>query len=109
MLKRTPRNYNGTNATTRHLGSILSGLLGKVSENFNERPDMILAAWPEIIGAQLAKMAEAVAFTEGVLEVRVKNSSLYSLLSQQDKPRLVQALRVRFPKVVIKTIRFKLG
>lgn len=108
-MVRTPKNYQGTLVTTRHLGSILPGLLEKVSENFSERPDLILAAWPEIIGAQMAKMARAQAFREGILEVKVSNSSLYSLLAQHEKQRLLEALRHRFPKVAIRAIQFRMG
>jgi hypothetical protein len=108
-VKRTPRFYNGKETTTHHLGQILPEVLRAVGVKFSDRPDLILAAWPEIIGAPLAKMAEAVAFDEGVLHVKVKNSSLYSLLNQQDRPRLLQALRQKFPNVNIKTILFRIG
>lgn len=70
---------------------------------------MILSAWPEIIGPRLAGMAEACAFNDGVLLVKVKNSTLYSLLSQSDKPKLINTLRQKFPNVSIKNIVFRIG
>lgn len=109
LRSRTPRNYDGCQVVTHRLNEILPSVLGKVSEAFQDRPDLILASWPEIIGTKLAPMTQAISFSEGILVVKVKNSSLYSLLSQNDKPRLVQSLRGKFPKVSIKTIQFRLG
>lgn len=106
---RTPRNYNSTQVVTHRLNEVLSVVLGQVSEAYKDRPDLILASWPEVIGPQLAPMTHAVSFLEGVLVVNVKNSTLYSLLSRNDKPRLLQNLRKMFPKVQIKTIHFKFG
>lgn len=107
--RRTPRNYDGREPTTHHLGSVLPAVLSQISVNFGDRPDLILASWPEIIGPNFASMTQAVAFENGVLIVKVKNSSLYSLLNQSEKPKLLSALRAKFSKVDIKTILFRIG
>jgi hypothetical protein len=107
--KRLPKNYDGSGVTSRHLRDLMPGVLDKITESFSDRPDLILAAWPDIIGSHLAPMTQAISFNEGILVVKVKNSSLYSLLSTREKVRLIQALRVKFPKVFIKTILFKIG
>lgn len=109
LYRRTPKNYNGTDVTTHHITALLPIVLAKVGEVYAERPDLILAAWPEIIGAKLAAMTQAVSFVEGVLLVKVKNSTLYSLLNQHDKPRILSNLRKKFPKMNIKTIVFRIG
>jgi hypothetical protein len=41
--------------------------------------------------------------------VKVKNSTLHSLLSQNDKPRILQLLRQQFPNAEIKNIYFRIG
>lgn len=87
----------------------MPAVLSRISETFSDRPDLILAAWDEIIGERLAPMTKAVSFVDGVLTVKVKNSTLYSLLSNHDKPKLLEALRAKFPKIKIKTILFKIG
>lgn len=87
----------------------MPAVLGKITETFIDRPDLIFASWPDIIGERLAPMTEAVSFIDGVLTVKVKNSTLYSLLSKNDKPKLVQALKAKFPKIPIKTILFRIG
>jgi hypothetical protein len=65
--------------------------------------------WPDVIGPKLASMTQAHSFVDGVLLVKVKNSTLHSLLSQNDKPRILNLLRKRFPNVEIKTIYFRIG
>ncbi|NDD57918.1 MAG: DUF721 domain-containing protein [Chlamydiae bacterium] len=109
FFSRTPKYYDGTAKTTKELSQILPDALRKLGANFEQRPDLILAIWPELIGEKLAPMTQAVSFVEGILTVKVRNSSLYSLLSQHEKPKLVKALRSRFPSVIIRNINFRLG
>lgn len=109
MRRRTPRNYDGPETTTHRLHDLMPGVLARISTTFADRPDLILAAWPDVIGERLAPMTKAVSFVDGVMTVIVKNSTLYSLLSKNDKPKLVQALKAKFPKIPIKTILFRIG
>ena len=88
---------------------ILPGILHQIGEVYEVRPDLILATWPELIGPRLASMTRAVSFVDGVLTVKVKNSTLHSLLNQHDKPRILRLLRSRFPKVDIRNILFRIG
>ncbi len=106
---RNPRGFDGTRLTTHPIGELLPGVLRRIGAKYKDRPDLIIAAWPEVIGPQLAAMAEAVSFEEGVLYVKVKNSTLYSVLQQQEKPRILKSLRQRFPRTLIKTIVFRIG
>lgn len=109
VYRRTPKNYDGEKPTSKPLSQLIPLVLEQISMNFSDRPDLILASWPEIIGPRLAPMTQAVSFIDGILLVKVKNSTLYSLLSQNDKPKLVQKLREKFPKILIKTILFRIG
>lgn len=102
-------NYPATRPTTRHIRQILPRILEEIGHIYHDRPDLILAAWPEVIGSHLAPMTQAVSFVDGILTVKVKNSTLYSLLTQNDKPRLIKNLRDKFPRAMIKTILFRLG
>lgn len=106
---RTPRNYDGTALTSHTLNHILPLVLANIAEVNQSRPDLILASWPDIIGPKLSSMTQAVSFTEGVLSVKVKNSTFYSFLNQHEKPRLLTILRQKFPKVEIKNIQFRIG
>jgi len=108
-IARTPRNYNGTGITARRISDILPIILSQIGESLQDRPDLILESWPGIVGQQIATMTQAITFQEGVLTVKVKNSTLYSLLSQNDKPRILNLLRKKFSKVTIKNIVFRIG
>lgn len=68
-----------------------------------------MAAWPEVVGAKLATMTRAVSFVEGVLLVKVSNSSLHSLLFRYEKGPLLRRLRQKFPAVSITDIVFRIG
>ena len=108
-MRRVPRNYDKIEPTGREIADLLPQWLAKASIRFKDRPDLILIAWPEVIGEKLAAMTKAVSFVEGVLTVRVKNSSLYSLLVQHEKAKLQSRLQKRFPSVKIRNIIFRLG
>lgn len=107
--RRTPKNYDGTAMTSHHVSDVLTRVLSDIGDVFQGRPDLVVSAWSEIVGPQLAGMTKAVSFIEGVLTVKVKNSTLYSLLNQNDKPRMLGLLRQKFPKMPIKTIVFRIG
>ena len=78
-IRRTPKGYDGTGLTTHKVSDLLPQVLARIGDVYQDRPDLILSAWPEIIGQKLAPMTQAVSFVEGVLSVKVKNSTLHSL------------------------------
>lgn len=106
---RTPKNYDGTKVTSHQISDLLPMVLSQIGNLYEQRPDLILETWNDVIGPKLAGMTQAVSFINGVLVVKVKNSTLYSLLSQNDKPRILNSLRQRFPNVEIKTIVLRIG
>jgi len=106
---RKPKNYDGPGVTTRRISDLLTNALSKIGQSYQGRPDLLLSSWPDIIGSKFSSMTEAVSFQDGILYVKVKNSTLYSLLNQNDKPRLLNLLRKRFPQMSIKTIVFRMG
>jgi hypothetical protein len=106
---RKSKNYDGPGVTNTLVSDLLTKALSRIGHSYQGRPDLILAAWPDLVGQKLAVMTEAVSFQDGILNVKVKNSTLYSLLNQNDKPRLLNLLRKQFPKVLIRTIVFRMG
>lgn len=107
--RRNPKNYDGSKITSHTIKELLPRVLGRVTRIYGERGDVIIKAWPDVIGPNLSGMTQAVSFEEGVLYVKVRNSTLYSLLTQHDKPKILQKLRQKFPGVNIKTIIFRMG
>lgn len=107
--RRTPKNYDGTESPSHKISDLLSNVVSKIRDNHHERPDLVLAAWPEVIGSKLANMTQAISFIEGVLLIKVKNSTLHSLLSQNDKARIMASLKKKFPRIQLKNIVFRIG
>lgn len=95
--------------TTTSIAHLCAPFLKKINRVCEQRGDLILLAWKEIIGENLEPMAKAKRFKEGILEVEVSNSSLLSILSYQEKRILLKKVREKFPKTDIKDIRFRLG
>jgi hypothetical protein len=108
-VRRTPKNYDGTGVTTHQVCDLLPAVLSKIEETYREHPDLVLAFWPEVIGPQLSHMTQAVSFADGVLTVKVKNSTLHSLLSGRDKAHLLERLKQKFPKTRIQNIVFRIA
>lgn len=104
----TKKSVNHTAITTRKLSDLLPQQLSSLEGMHHKRPDLILAAWPEVIGQRLAEMTEACSFCDGVLTVKVKNSTLHSLLIH-DKQRIINSLKIKFPKVEFRNVMFRTG
>lgn len=98
-----------TALTTRNLKQLLPTFLKAVGKRHEQRPDLILAAWPDLIGPRLAPMTRAVSFIDGFLNVKVRSSSLLSLLAQHERKRLLKQLRQMFPNATIRNIQFTIG
>jgi hypothetical protein len=107
--RRTPRNYEGTDLTTHQVKDILPFALHTLKDVFSCNFDLIVAAWPGIVGVQTAAMTQVVALSEGFLSVRVKNSMMFSLLNQYEKAKILKQLRMQFPSTEIKDIVFRMG
>ena len=108
-LRRTPKGYDAVEPTGKQLSELLPEWLIEASVRFQDRPDLVLLAWPEVIGERLAPMTQAISFIDGVSTVKVRNSSLYSLLIQHEKMKLQNQLQKRLPSVKIRNIIFRLG
>lgn len=98
-----------TAPTSKHLRQVLPRVMREINKLHIERPDLILAAWPSLVGDRVASMTSAVSFVEGILTIKVRNSSLLSLLAQHERPRLLRELKKKFPSATIQNIRFRIG
>ncbi len=107
LMERTPKNYDGTQTTNKHIKQLLPGVLEKLGKNYKDQGSLVIAAWTEVIGDNLAPMTRAISFENGTLTVQVKNSTLHSLLSGQEKERLLSLLKEKFPFTNIQKIVFR--
>lgn len=108
-IKRIPKNYDGKLPTGRSIQKLLPKVLHQIEEIHSERPDLVMAFWPSLVGDRIALMTEVISFKKGILLVAVNNSSLLSLLVQCEKNRLLNTLKKRFPSVIIRDIMFRIG
>ncbi len=108
QLKRhNPRNYRGSRLTAHKLSDLLPEALGKIGKLFEEKGELVIMLWPEIVGPQLARMTQAVAFNDSVLHVKVKNSTLYSVLVQ-DRIQIIKKMRAHLPHNTLRHISFRM-
>lgn len=98
-----------TRSPLRHIRSVLPKLLSQIAGSVEQGGEAVLAIWPELVGPKIAPMTQAVSFVDGILTVKVRNSSLYSLLEVHEKKKLIQALRKRLPTLKIYNIVFRVG
>lgn len=106
---RRPAGYDGPGKTSWLAGELTQGLMQEITHTIQERPDLVLAAWPELMGPQVASMTEAVSFVDGVMNINVKNATLLSLLNQTERSRILARLKSRFPKMTFVSIAFRMG
>lgn len=98
-----------TAPTSKYLCQLLPKIMKKIGHLQELRPDLVLAAWPSFVGERIASMTAPVSFINGILTIKVRNSSLLSLLAQHEKLRLLRVFREKFPHVKIQDIRFYIG
>ena len=108
-MSRTPKYYSGTRSTNRHLKDLLPRALSDISNKARQKPMLVVEAWPELVGKPIGSMTRAVSFEDGILRVLVKNSTLYSLLIEHERVKLLERLRKKFPTISILNISFKIG
>lgn len=108
-MARIPKNYSGNQRTSRSIQEILPKVLESVTKNFEAGGEVILNAWPQVIGERFGPYTEAVSFRRGILKVKVRNSTLLSLLKEHEKGTLQSNFKKLFPNLLIKDIHFTMG
>ena len=106
---RTKRDYNGHLNPQKKIEDVLPSILYNIEKDCMGKSELIIQQWAQIIGPKFAPLATAVSFKDGVLQVRVKTATLYSLLVQHEKARLLDQLRKKFPNQTISNINFRIG
>jgi hypothetical protein len=104
--KRTPRNYDGTYLPGKNLNDLLPRFMAEINQKKEEPREKVFKEWLDILGEKMGSMTEIISFLDGILTVKVKSSTLYSLLCQHEKPRLLRLLQKKFS---IRDIKFRIG
>ena len=106
MRSRTPRNYSGTVNPVKRMTDLLPEVLNDLGKKAKDPREEIYKFWRELMGEKMAPLAEPISFVEGVLTVKVKSSTLYSLLVAHERPRLLGRLQEKFS---IRNLIFRVG
>ncbi|MBI5272577.1 MAG: DUF721 domain-containing protein [Chlamydiia bacterium] len=106
MANRTPRAYNGVNSPSKKMAQVLPEILAEIDRRIVDPKEAVFNAWREILGEKMSPLMEPLTFIDGVLTIKVKGSTLYSLLCQHEKPRLLRQLREKFQ---IRDLVFRIG
>ena len=104
-----PRNYDGRIPTGKKIAGVLPSVFGNIQKAFDARPKNIFTLFLSLLNEQMRPFVEPVFFSNGVLTVKVKNPTLLSILSSQEKVNLLHTMRERLPKIVIQDIVFQTG
>lgn len=97
-MRRTPRSYSGTGRTNHELKNVLAGMLPEMERSKADQAPALYEEWKQVVGDKMAPFTEPVSFVRGTLTVRVKGSTLYSVL-MSEKGRLIGELQRKFPHV----------
>lgn len=108
-MARIPRNYQGKVPTGRQIKDLLPGVMQKYEKVHQEKAHLLKSAWKEIVGQKIAHMTEVDSYHNGIVRVKVSNSTLLSLFSSHEKERLTKALRKAFPSLMINHLHFFIG
>ena len=106
MARRTPRHFDGTYRPALQINEILPDLLAEIAKKAADPREAVFQEWVLLAGEKMAPFTQPVSLKDWVLTVKVKSSTLYSLLCQHEKPRLLQKLREKFP---MRDLVFRVG
>ncbi len=106
MKSRTPRNYEGIENPGKKIQDLLPGILNEIGKKAGDPREEIFREWFVLIGEKMAPLTEPISLSDGVLTVKVKSSTLYSLLCQHEKPRLLKRMQEKFS---IRNLVFRIG
>ena len=99
----------GEESIPKNAGEILPNILLKIEKKYKSNPLNVVESWPAIIGSKLAPMTKVAGFEDGVLTVKIKSSTLFSLLNNYEKDKLLLKLQSKFSDKIIQKLCFKLG
>lgn len=104
-----PHGYDGSKYTSVQMKDLLGKLIRQAHLVHEAQGEELFKAWPEVVGVQIARMTQPKSFVQGIFTVKVKNSTLLSLLVQKDKPHILRKLKERFPTAKIVGLHFCMG
>jgi predicted nucleic acid-binding Zn ribbon protein len=93
----------------RPVGDTLENVMRKLGLTERLTEGQILAAWKDIVGDWFALHTCPDRLRDGILFVRVVQSSVHYELDRNCKTRIIQKLKARFGGNRVRDIRFRIG
>ena len=94
--------------TAKSMGPLVNALMKELGLASRVTEEEIIGAWQEMVGEFLANHSKPSRLFEGILYVRVLQSSMKFELETTWKREILQKLKKRFGKAV-RDVRFKMG
>ncbi|NGX55780.1 MAG: hypothetical protein K1060chlam5_00007 [Candidatus Anoxychlamydiales bacterium] len=101
-------NFGFKKTTNKQINDVLPSILSNIEKNYLNQPKKILNSWSEIVGEKISKLTKAYKFENNTLYIKVKSSTLYSILYRYEKNKLLKLLQEKFSKKTISNIVFKI-
>lgn len=106
MKSRTQRNYSGVQNPAKKVADLLPDMLNDLGRKVKDPREEIFRFWSELMGEKMAPLTEPISLIDGVLTVKIKSSTLYSLLVAHERQRLLERLKEKFS---IRNLIFRVG
>lgn len=100
------RKFDPTIPTGKKISDLLPDVLAKIGARQGDQREAIFSFWCLLLGEKMAPLTEFVSLQNGVLTIKVKSATLYALLCQHEKARLLKELKAKFQ---INNIVFRIG
>ncbi len=94
--------------TSQPVGLLIAVLMKELGLSERMTEEQIISAWREIVGEFLASHSRPSGLNEGVLYVRVLQSTMLYELDRTFRKEILEKLRKRFGRT-IRDVRFKMG
>ena len=106
MRKRTKRNYAGIQPTGKKISDLLPNVLDGVKQRRGVSETDVFAFWFSLIGPKMGSYTQPISLKNRVLTIKVKSATMYALLCNYEKPRLLDAMRAKFQ---VEDLIFRVG
>jgi hypothetical protein len=96
MIERTKRHFNGTAPTGKKISEILPLVLNEIEKKTGGDREKIFQFWRSLLGEKMALLTQPISLKNGILTIKIKSATLYSLLCQHEKARLLKEMQAKF-------------
>lgn len=106
MQERTKRHFDGISPTGKKISDLLPQVLADIGRKTGVTQEAVFELWFSLMGEKMAPLTQPISLKNGVLTIKVKSATLYALLCQHEKTRLLNALQAKFQ---IQDVVFRIG